>query len=143
MRQNGCAFVVGHLLELRADSGYRSVADVDNMVGLIRATTSKLPADAKFAIAADWRAVGVMAPETAARAREMLAGVNPRVTRSAILTLPENPTTNLQVVRLIREAESPHRRHFTVAAELHAWVAEVLTPEESRRLRMFLDLPPG
>ena len=143
MRPNSCEFVVGHLLEVRAANGFRSVADVDQMLGVVRSTVSKLSPDVKFAIAADWRAVGVMAPETSVRAREMFASLNPHVTRSGILTLPENPTTNLQVVRLIREAESANRRHFTSAAELHAWVSEALTPEESRRLRRFLDLPPG
>jgi hypothetical protein len=140
MPVNTCAFVVGNLLELRADHGYRSVGDVDDMLGMIRAQTAKLPLDAKFAIAADWRALGVMAPETAARAREMLASVNPRVTRAAILTLPENSTTNLQVLRLIREAASPNGRHFTAASELCAWLSEGVGPAEARRLRVFLDL---
>ena len=141
MGLNSCAFVIGRLLEIRADSGYRSVGDVDDMLGLVHVQTAKLPPDAKVVIVADWRSVGVMAPETAARAREMLTSVNPRVSRSAILTLPENSTTNLQVVRLIREAESPHRRHFTAASQLCAWLSAVLGPDESQRLRLFLDLP--
>jgi hypothetical protein len=141
MRVNSCAFVVGHLLEIRADSGYRSVRDVDDMLGLVHAQTAKLPPDTKVVIAADWRSVGVMAPETAVRAREMLTSVNARVSRSAILTLPENSTTNLQVVRLIREAESPNRRHFTAASQLCAWLSAALDAEEARRLRLFLNLP--
>ena len=141
MVRNTCEFVEGHLLEIRVAAGYRNVADVNEMMGMIGENVAKLPPEEKFAIVADWRAVQLMAPETAARAREMLARVNPRVTRSAILTLPENPLTNLQVIRLIREAENPSRRHFSSSKELHAWVSEVLTAEESARLWKFVELP--
>jgi hypothetical protein len=70
----------------------------------------------------------------------MLARTNPRVTRSSILTLPEHPLTNLQVVRLIREAENPGRRHFISPHEQHAWLSEVLTLAESARLAAFLGI---
>jgi hypothetical protein len=141
MARNTCEFVEGRLLEIRVAAGYRSVAEVNEMIRMIGENVGNLPPAEKFAIAADWRAVQLMAPDIAARAREMLAGVNPRVTRSAILTLPENPLTNLQVIRLIREAENPSRRHFTSSKELHAWLSEVLTKEESARLWKFLELP--
>lgn len=68
----------------------------------------------------------------------MLAMSNPRVIRSAILTAPDQSTTNLQVFRLVREAENSARRHFTVAREQCDWLAEVLTTEETARLRQFL-----
>ena len=138
--RNTCELVEGHLLEIRVAAGYRSVADINEMIDMIAQNVATLPADAKYAIAADWRAVHLMAPDVAVRAREMLANTNPRVSRSSILTLPENPLTNLQVVRLIREAENPHRRHFTSAREQHAWLSEVLTEKESARLWEFLGL---
>ena len=138
--QNTCEFVVGHLLEIRVDAGYRSPGDVDAMIGMIRHAMASLSGSEKFSIVADWRKVHIMPPETAARAQAMLASVNPRVVRSAILTLPENPTTNLQVVRLIREAQNDNRQHFTSAASLHAWLAEVLTPGETERLKSFLGI---
>lgn len=140
MSVNTCEFVVGRLLEIRVAAGYRTVGDVDDMIAMIRAGVEKLPAGDTFAIVADWRAVHVMAPDTAARAREMLMSVNPRVTRSAILTLPEQSTSNLQVVRLIREAENPSRRRFSAPAELAAWLSDVLTLPEAARLRAFLPL---
>jgi hypothetical protein len=120
-------------------AGYNTVDDVDQMMRMIRDNVMGLPPDAKFAIAADWRNVRIMPPDTAARAREMLASVNPRVTRSSVLTLPENATGNLQVVRLVREAENQNRRHFTSTGALHAWLSEVLSRPESDRLRKFLD----
>ena len=138
MMANTCELTVGRLLEIRVADGYRSVADVDQMIHMLQRNVASLTLDEKVVIAADWRAVQVMSPDTAARAKEMLAGVNPRVIRSAILTLPENPLTNLQVVRLIREAENRARRHFSEPSALTAWLAEVLTPVETERLRAFL-----
>jgi len=140
MIRNTCELVEGRLLEIRAAAGYRTVSDVEEMIGMIGETTSKLPVETKFAVAADWRGVHLMSPDTASRAREMLALTNPRVVRSAILTLPENPLTNLQVVRLIREAEHASRRHFTSAQEQYAWLSEILSVEESARLWEFLEL---
>src|SRR5689334_15174886 len=101
MSRNTCEFVIGRLLEIRVTAGYRSVADVEDMIAMIMNNVAKLSPEEKYAIVADWRNVHVMAPEIAASARKMLAAVNPRVTRSAILTDPANPTTNLQTVRLI------------------------------------------
>jgi hypothetical protein len=138
MATNTCEFVEGRLLEIRVAAGYKCVADIDAMIGMIRGNVGKLPPGDSFTIAADWRAVQVMSPETAQRCREMLASVNPRVVRSAILTLPENSLTNLQVVRLVREAQNPSRRAFTVAAEMAAWLGEVLSPKETARVRVFL-----
>jgi hypothetical protein len=132
-------FAVGRLLEIRLPP-FRTVDDVVKTQGLFGLQIARLPPEEKFSIAADWRAVQIMPPDTAARAREMLAAANQRITRSAILTLPANPTTNLQVVRLVREAQSPNRRHFTDTLAMHHWLSEVLTPEESARLREFLQL---
>lgn len=137
MLRNTCEFVTGRLLEIRVAAGYRSVADIDEMIAMIMNNVAKLSPEEKCAIVADWRNVHVMSPDTAAGARQMLAAANPRVTRSAIL-VPANPTTNLQTVRLIREAENPNRRHFTSTTQLHAWLAEVLTSEEAARLETFL-----
>jgi hypothetical protein len=136
--KNTCQCVVGRLLEIRVAAGYRSVGDVDDMIGMIKAEIAKLDPAAKCVIAADWRTVRVMRPETADRARLMLQTMNPRVMRSTILTLPVNPTTNLQVVRLVHEAENANRKHFTSPMALHQWLSDVLTKEESERLRLFL-----
>lgn len=136
--KNTCQVVVGRLLEIRVAAGYRSVADVDDMIGMIRAEIAKLDPTTKCVIAADWRAVRVMPPDTADKASVMLQAMNPRVMRSAILTLAVNPTTNLQVLRLVNQAENADRKHFTSTLALHQWLSTVLTKEESERLRVFL-----
>jgi hypothetical protein len=143
MAQNTCQFVVGRLLEIRVALGYRSPRDVDDMIEMIKARAGTLESAAKYTIAADWRAVQIMSPETAERARVMLRTVNPRVMRSAILTLPAHPTTNLQIVRLVHEAENVNRKHFSAPKVLHQWLSEVLTPDESERLNTFLGESPG
>jgi hypothetical protein len=140
MIRNTCEFVVGRLLEIRVAAGYHTVGDVDEVIRMTSDNLKTLPRSGKFVAAADWRAVRLMSPETAARAQQLLQSTNPRLERSAILTLPESPLTNLQVVRLIREAENADRRHFVSAAEMHAWLAEVLTEDESSRLATFLGL---
>ena len=138
MLRNTCEFVTGRLLEISVAAGYRSVADVDEMIQMMKTNVAKLPAGEKYVIAADWRGVQIMSPETAVRVREMVVLSNPRVIRSSILTLPENAVTNLQAIRIIREAQNPNRHHFTSTKAMHAWLAEVLTPEESARLAVFL-----
>jgi hypothetical protein len=142
MLRNTCEVVVGHLLEIRLAASYRTADDISEMIKMIGEQTSKLRPPSKFALAADWRAVQLLAPDMAVRVRELLARGNPHVTRAAILTLPENPMTNLQVIRMIRESENPRRRrHFTAPKELHGWLSEVLTPAEAVRLWTFLELP--
>lgn len=140
MTLNTCEVNVGRLMEIRVAAGYRAVHDVDRMIAMMRAHFGKLGADARIVVAADWRNVKVMSPETAVRAREMLTRANPRVIRSAILTLPESSLTNLQVVRLVREAESAQRKQFTSAEEQHRWLSEVLLEPERARLSGFLGL---
>jgi hypothetical protein len=50
-------------------------------------------------------------------------------------------------VRLVRAAQNASRRHFSDPATMHRWMSEILTPEESARLRVFLtagsSIPPG
>ena len=127
-------------MEIRVAQGYRSVEDVDEMIAMMVERASALPADQRYVVAADWRHVIVMSPETAARARAMLSKSNARVERSSILTHSDQSLTNLQIQRLVREAENANRRHFVSAREQYLWLSEVLTREESARLAEFLGL---
>jgi hypothetical protein len=140
MALNTCEFRIGRLMEIRVAAGYRSAVDVDEMIQMMVDRVSKLPADLKYVIAADWRSVTVMSPETATRVRTMLSRSNARVERSSILTAADQSTANLQVERLVREAENENRRHFIRTRDLHNWLSEVLTPMESRRLSDFLGM---
>jgi hypothetical protein len=137
--KNTCEVVVGRLLEIRLGPGYLAPGDVDDMIKMIgQSISTRIAADERVVIAADWRNQRIMNPQTAERTKAMLTGVNPRVLRSSILTLPENATTNMQVVRLVRESENPERRHFTDVAAMRAWLAEILRDDERARLAQFL-----
>lgn len=143
MASNTCEINVGRLLEIRVSAGYQCVRDVDRMITMLQTHFGRLGPGERCVIAADWRCVGMMSPDTAIRAREMLTRVNPRVIRSSILTLPERSLANLQVMRLVREAECDNRRHFISPAEQYRWLAEVLTEPERTRLSEFLELSRG
>jgi hypothetical protein len=140
MASNTCEINVGRLMEIRVSAGYHCVRDIERMIALMQSHFGKLAAGERCVIVADWRDVRMMSPETSVRAREMLSRANPRVIRSSILTLPERSLANLQVVRLVREADSDQRRHFTNAVEQHRWLSEVLTEPEQARLAEFLDM---
>jgi hypothetical protein len=68
----------------------------------------------------------------------MLTVANPRTLRSGILINPDSPTAVMQATRLVSEANFAERRVFTLAADQIAWLAEVATPKEVERLKVFL-----
>lgn len=137
---NTCEIVAGRLMEIRLAAGYRSVADVDDMIRMMVRKFTTLPVGARVVIAADWRGISVMSQETSERAKVMLTQSNPRVLRSSILIGEQRHTASLQVVRLVREADNQERRCFASAAEQYEWLAEVLTDDERARLAVFLGL---
>jgi hypothetical protein len=131
---------VGRLLEIRANAGFQTLADLERLQAGLVAIGSRVSSATKFILVSDWRAVGMMSPPIATRVQEALLRNNSRVIRSAILTLPDRSLANLQVLRLVREAENEVRRHFTSATELHRWLSEIATAGEKERLAEFLDL---
>lgn len=68
---------------------------------------------------------------------QLLSAASPRVERTAML-IGESATFALQVERVIRSANSDHRRAFRRADELETWLGEVMTTEERVRLRQFM-----
>jgi hypothetical protein len=136
---NSARLVVGRLLEIRADAGYRTAADVDALFDEIEREVAHLPPQAHHLTVVDWRRCPVMAPEAADRIAARIASTNARTERSATLASSEAPVALLQFLRVIREAGLPSRKLFFDAGQLQQWLDEVLTPPESHRLREFLD----
>ena len=136
--RNTCRIVEGRLLEIDVAAGYNTVGDVSEMIAMIGREFAAVPARTRIVIAADWRPCKLFTPEVAQRAVDMLMGVNPRIERSAILHRDDQATSVLQVMRLIKEAQSPHRRVFTNPFEMQSWLGEVLSDAERERLRVFL-----
>lgn len=138
MPTNSASLTVGRLLEVRADAGYRTAADVDAVFDAIEREIAKLPNDAQHITVVDWRRCPLMSPEAADRMGKRIGAINASTLRSAALASEDAPLAVLQFVRLIRDANLPDRKLFVRSDELSNWLAEVLTPEEHARLRAFL-----
>lgn len=138
MAENSADVVVGSLLEVRADAGYKCPEDVDAVFQSIGRALMKLPPGAPHVTVVDWRHCPLMAPDAAKHMLELIQGTNANTTRSAALASPDSPSAVLQFVRLIREADLPDRKLFTDRDELYDWLAETLTNDERLRLKAFL-----
>ena len=138
MPQNSASLSVGRLLEVRADAGYRTPADVDAVFAAIGRELGKLPAHAQHVTVVDWRHCPLMAPEAAEYMLKAIAGTNSNTLRSAALASDDSPLAVLQFVRLIRDANLPDRKLFLHSEEMYKWLSEVLTAQERVRLKAFL-----
>jgi hypothetical protein len=135
---NTVALVVGRLLEIRPDAGYRSRLDVDVVARAIQREFIRLPVAVRMVIIVDWRRCPLMNEDAAARLIEMLRSGNLRIERSAALAPQKSSMAVLQFLRLVREGGNPERRLFYEPEPLIEWLTEVLTPQEATRLRAFL-----
>ena len=126
---------VGRLVEARLVS-LRSVDEVVTFEQAMAAAFAR--AGVRSVICADWRQANILAPEVAARLRDLLTRGNTHLERSAVLLAREHATFNLQVERVVREAASPGRRTFRDPEAMLAWLAETLTPAEHARATAFL-----
>ncbi len=138
MVANTASLTVGRLLEVRADAGYRSPADVDAVFEAIGREAAKLPSHVHHVTVVDWRRCPLMSPDAAEHMLKKIASVNSRTERSAALAREDAPLAVLQFVRLIRDANLADRKLFLHPDELCRWLAEVLTAQERARLREFL-----
>lgn len=137
---------------------YAQMITVQNLVGRLVETRLAAPlgADelARFAeereqtvrrvaseriVCLDATRMNVLPPEQSERLLELLRRPSPGLLRSAFLLPSLRAVVALQLERLIREAKAAGARSFTDRAALEQWLGEVLTPQESARLRQFLD----
>jgi hypothetical protein len=137
MLRTTAAIRVGRLLEIRADAGYRSVAEVDAVFVQILEAIAPL-GDGQYVAVIDWRKCPLMSPDAAAHMGQRISTLNARIVRSGTIASQGSPIAVLQFVRLIRDAGHPDRKLFFEREELVAWVSEVLTPTEAERLEAFL-----
>ena len=142
MLKNTASLSVGRLLEVRADAGYRTAADIDAIFEAIGRELGKLPPGAQHVTVVDWRHCPIMSPEAAEHMLKKIAGINSNTVRSAALANEDSPVAVLQFVRVIRDANLPDRKLFLHSEELARWLSEVLTPPEKVRLRAFLTEAP-
>ncbi|HEY3451911.1 MAG TPA: hypothetical protein VGK67_36470 [Myxococcales bacterium] len=99
-------------------------------------------AGAKVVISADYRAMTLLGQAEAGALLAMFKGHNAGIERSAILSSATSALAVMQMVRIVKEAQSPTRKAFHEPAELQSWLGEVLTPEEKAALQaVFLGEP--
>ena len=125
-------------MEIDLPAGFHSPADVDDVVEQIAKAFHKLVAPRRAIIFSDWRACRLFAPETAERLVSGLGRVNAKIERSAILHNPDQATSVLQVARVIREGGHAHRRVFTKAKDVVAFLSDVLDKAELERLQFLI-----
>jgi len=129
---------VGRLLELRAETGFRTAQEVDAIFEVIGRELAKIPAHLRSVNVVDWRRCPIMSADASQHLLTLMGQYNPRVERSATLASRESPTTMLQFIRVVRETKHPERRVFFDEDELREWLTPLLTPAEAARLRAFL-----
>lgn len=125
---------VGRLCEFRA----RSIENDDVVVLATVAGKVAGEISGKVIACSDFRQLSLMRPELASRLILLLARMNPRLERSAVLIRSQQGLVNLQISRIIREAGSSISRVFHTSDEIMAWLGDALTPEEQTRLGNFL-----
>ena len=138
MRRNTATINEGCLLEIRADRGYVTAADADDLFDQIRVAVFKLPRPGRHFTVVDWTQCPIMTPVAATRTAQNIVAAGTLTVRSAGLARSDSPDDVLQFLRLIREAGNPNRRLFFDAEQLIHWLAEVLSERETVRLRAFL-----
>jgi hypothetical protein len=138
MATNTARIRVGRLLEVRADRGYRTVADVDTVFDTIDREVEKLANSERHVTVVDWRKCPVMSPLAAARMAERIELGHGRTQLSAALANHDSPVAVLQFLHVIREAGLPDRTLFFDPGQLVEWLTGALKRTEFRRLREFL-----
>lgn len=129
-----CEHHSGRLIEIRLQ-GSTKIEDLvqlrDKHVGIL----THLPG--QVVILTDVRKVHLFQSDTSDTLIAMMAALNPRIERSAIL-VSESALVRLQASRVIQESGQTIRRLFDDPADLLTWLGEVLTGEELARARLFL-----
>jgi hypothetical protein len=117
------------------------VEDVDALFNAIVLVFGKLPPSKQVVVVTDWRFCPMMSSDASDRLLQRMTGNNPRTERSAALASRQSPVAVLQFLRLVRESGHPSRKMFfdPDASGLVDWLGQVLTSEETARLRQFLN----
>ena len=139
-KENTVNIVMGRLLEIRVDAGFRTISDVDSLFEkVVSCFDSKFSTPDKAVTVADWRHCSILSGEAAEKLLERMTRNNPRVVRSAALASLQSASAVMQFTRLVRQSDNESRRLFFEPEPLVQWLGEVLTVTEVARLRVFLD----
>ncbi len=126
---------VGKLVEARVRI-LRTLEDVQRYELAVR--TALLAAGPGAVGCSDMRFAEVFPPDVTSAIVQLLSRDNSALARSALLVADEQATLNLQIERIVREANNAARRTFRDPIELMAWLSGVLNTEERHRLHAFI-----
>jgi len=128
---------VGRLIEIRVVTIEHANETKELRAAFLRAVeaASRRPA----VIVADYRQLIILDPNAAEGFLENFrTGSSILVERSAIVLSPIRATLALQIERVVRDAHSTYRKVFRVGRRAEAWLGEVLTEPEQKRMCDFL-----
>jgi hypothetical protein len=129
---------VGRLVEARIFS-LKTKKDVEEYGDAFGTHLMRIPAGVRAILCADHRPVSIYAQEVADRLLEMFKPLNAHLERVAIVTAPSNATFSMQLDRIVRAAGYAARKVVYAPEEAVQHLAPVLTPQELKRVRQFLD----
>jgi hypothetical protein len=124
----------GRLIEVKVASPL-TIEEAQQLVGELLAAMHNLAG--QYVGVVDLLGAHVFPPDVAETLIKLLSGNAPHVIRTAML-IGDSAVFALQVERGIRTSDPDKRRAFRSAAELKAWLGEVLTAEEQAALERFL-----
>lgn len=124
----------GKLCEVRILTPVTS-AEVSSM---IKSITSLVQARGSLRGIVDLRGSTVLPDDLAEQIADFLQVDNPGIERAAFVAGTTSAVFNLQLDRVIRGGKSLRRRMFRERGLAEAWMSEILTPAENRRMREFL-----
>jgi hypothetical protein len=134
--------VTGRLIEVTI-GGFGSTADVVRHAQAVRLLLESHAQTQQLVLVADWRRCPLLPPEIASEVLAMMQRSSPLIARNALLHSTDQPTSVLQLFRVVQEAENPNRRVFTDPSELRTWLDDLLDATERERLTVFLSSPFG
>jgi hypothetical protein len=129
---------VGRLVEARIFS-LKTRKDVEEYGDAFGTHLIRIPQGVRAILCADHRPVSIYAQEVADRLLEMFKPLNAHLERVAIVTAPSNATFAMQLDRIVRAAGYAARKVVYAPEEAVQHLAPVLTPQELKRVRAFLD----
>jgi hypothetical protein len=131
---------IGRLVEVRVQS-IRTPVDADLFTREVTASVSRT--STRSILCADHRSVPIYPPFVVSKLIVLFATINSHLDRAGLLIAPSNATFAMQMDRILREAQNPHRRMFYDPDQMVAWLSEILTDAEASRMRTFVAKPRG
>jgi hypothetical protein len=125
---------VGQLLEIRVKSPF----GIDDVMVLFKQIYKSMMREKQVRVIVDARGLRIADPAVIDMVIGMMRQDNPFVERNAFL-MHQGALIHLQAERMLRELNVTNRRSFQNRDEAEKWLAEILSVDEKRRLKRFLD----